>query len=292
VELIVSDNSAGDESEKVARSLLAAWPGPTRYVRNRPPVGLVENHNRCLELATGRHVAFLHDDDTLLPGAVESVAGVVGAADGPTVHLFGVNVVNLDGSLRRRQAAQRDEVLPPAAALRRLLTVSSYVRIPGMVVAAEAYRAVGKFDPGVANAMDFEMWTRLFARFGVHTVRRTIATYTVHGAALTAAMFTPATVATLMEIFDRAAAQGVLTSRDVRQCQATWFHQFILAGAYRHLERRDRVGAAEVMAMFHLPAVRSLGPSFRWLPARRAFGLLLAGAQSRSATSSAVGREP
>lgn len=292
VEIIVSDNSPDDASEEVARALLATWPGPTRYVRNRPPVGMVDNHNRCLELATGRNIVFLHDDDFLLPGALEAVVEVVDAPDASPVHLFGVHVVTLEGRRRRRQVARRDEVLPPAAALRRLLTVSSYVRIPALVATAEAYRAAGPFDPGVANAMDFDMWVRLFARFGVHRVPRAVAAYTVHEAALTSTMFTPATVAMLTEIFGRAASMGVLDPAHVRRCQATWFHQFILAGAYRRLEHRDRAGAAAIMAMFGLPAIRRLGPSMRWLPARLAFGLLMIGARERSSTSPVVGRGP
>jgi glycosyltransferase involved in cell wall biosynthesis len=292
VELVVSDNSTDDASEAVARPVLAAWPGPTRYARNDPPVGLVENHNRCLELATGRYVSFLHDDDYLVPGALAAVIEELSAPGGPAVHLFGVDVVDLAGRRRRSQCPHRDELLPPPDALRRLLTSSSYVRIPGLVASAEAYRAVGAFDPGAANAMDFEMWVRLFARFGVHRVPRTVASYTVHEAALTSAMFTPPTISLLFRIFDRAAALGVLDQATVRRCQATWFHQFILAGTYRFLERRDRAGAAAIMALFGLPAVRQLGLSLRWLPARLAFGLLTLGAGQRSPASPVVGDGP
>jgi len=289
VELIVSDNSTSDESEHVARPLLATWPGPTRYVRNQPPIGMVENHNRCLELATGRSIAFLQDDDMMLTGALETITRVVADPDGPAVHLFGVDVVTLEGRLRRRQVPRRDEVLPPERALRRLLTGSSYVRVPGLVVRAHAYRAAGPFDPGVGNAIDFDMWVRLLARYGLHTVPRVVAAYTVHETALTAGMFTPATVATLMTIFDRAAAEGVISHADVRRCQVTWFHQFILAGAYRHLERRDRAGAAEILAMFNLPTIRRLGLSARWLPARIAFSLLVVGARPHSSAGTLPG---
>jgi glycosyltransferase involved in cell wall biosynthesis len=289
VELIVSDNSTSDKSEQVARPLLAAWPGPTSYVRNTPPVGMVENHNRCLKLASGRSIAFLHDDDVMRAGALETITRVVADPNGPAVHLFGVDVVNLEGRIRRRQVPRLDEVLPPELALRRLLTRSSYIRLPGLVVRADAYRAVGPFDSVVGSAIDFDMWVRLFARYGLHTVPRVVAAYTVHEAGLTTGMFTPATVASLVGIFDRAAEQRVLSPAEIRRCQATWFHQFILAGAYRHLERRDRSGAAEVMTMFNLPAIRALGRSTRWLPVRIAFSLLVAGARPHSSASTLPG---
>ena len=47
--------------------LLTAWPGRHRYVWNRPPLPLVENLNRAIEISTGEWVMQLHDDDYLLP---------------------------------------------------------------------------------------------------------------------------------------------------------------------------------------------------------------------------------
>ncbi len=128
------------------------------------------------------------------------------------------------------------------------------------------------------------MWVRLFGRHGLRTVPRTLAAYTVHDAALTSGMFTPATVERLMRIFDRAAALGVLDAREVRRRQSTWFHKFILAGAYRSLEVRDRGSAATILDLFRLPSIRRLGPSARWLPARLAFTIATLGATRKDVT--------
>jgi glycosyltransferase involved in cell wall biosynthesis len=283
VELVVADNSTGDEPEEIARSLLATWPGPTHYVRNRPSVGMIGNHNRCIELATGRYIAFLHDDDALVPGGIGMVLDAVSPPGAAAVHLFGVDVVRIDGSLRRRQRPRRDEQLDPPRALRRLLTDSSFVRLPGLIASADAYRAAGPFNEDAGNAIDLDMWVRLFARHGLHTVPHVLAAYTVHEAALTSGMFTPETVDRLMRIFDRAAGLGVLTPREVRRGQSRWFHKFILAGAYRSLEARDRAAAAEILRLFRLREIRRLGPSARWLPARLAFTVATLGARPRRA---------
>ncbi len=281
VELLVADNSAGDDSEAVATALLATWPGPTRYTRNQPPVGMVGNHNRCIELATGRNIAFLHDDDAFVPGGISWVLDVVSAEDAAQVHLFGVDVVRLDGRIRRRQRPRREERLSPRTALRRLLTDSSFVRLPGLVATAEAYRGAGPFAEDAANAIDLDMWVRLFARHGLHTVPHVLAAYTVHDKALTSGMFTPQTIERLMRIFDRAAGLGVLTPREVRAGQSAWFHKFILAGAFRSLEARDRDAAAQIMQLFNLREVRRLGPSVRWLPVRLAFMIATLGAHPK-----------
>ena len=278
VELVVADNSESDESEDVAKALLASWPGPTRYVRNRPSLGMVGNHNRCIELAAGRNIAFLHDDDAFVAGGIGHVLDVVSAPDAREVHLFGVDVVRIDGRIRRRQRPRRDERLSPRTALHRLLTDSSYVRLPGLVASAAAYRDAGPFSEDAANAIDLDMWVRLFARHGLHTVPYVLAAYTVHDKALTSGMFTPPTIERLMRIFDRAADLGVLTPSEVRGGQSAWFHKFILAGAYRSLEAHDRAAAAQIMRLFDLREVRRLGPSVRWLPVRLAFMIATLGA--------------
>ncbi len=292
VELVVADNSRNDEPEEIARGLLATWSGPTTYVRNRPSVGMIENHNRCLELATGRYVAFLHDDDVAAPGSIGSVLDAVSEPDAAAVHLFGVDVVRIDGSIRRRQRPRRDEHLDPRQALRRLLSDSSFVRLPGIVASAEAYRGAGPFDRDAGNAIDLDMWVRLFAVHGLHAVPRTIAGYTVHGDAITSGMFTAQTIALLLEIFERAALLGVLTPREIRRGEARWFHKFILAGAYRSLETGDRAGAAEILRLFRIPEIRRLGPSARWLPVRAAFSIATLGARDRGMTDHEAAGDP
>jgi glycosyltransferase involved in cell wall biosynthesis len=285
VEILVSDNSTSDEPEHIARALLGGLSGPATYVHNRPPLTMVENHNQCLGLSKGRNILFLQDDDMLLPGGLSAILDVLRIPEAPAIHLFGIDVVDIDGRVRRRQRPRRDEVLTPAQALRKLLAESSYIRVPGLVVRSDAYRSVGPFDPEAGNAIDFDMWVRLISRYGIHTVPQRIAAYTVHEGALTTRMFTPEAVATLMRIFDHAVATGTLDRAEVRRRQATWFHQFVLAGARRQFERRDRTGAAAVMRLFCLPEIRKLGPSPRWLPIRIAFSLAVIGARPRGAQS-------
>ncbi len=73
VEVTVSDGSDDDASGAVVHQLLTGWPGRHRYVWNRPPLPLVENLNRAIEISTGQWVMQLDDDDYLLPGAGEAM---------------------------------------------------------------------------------------------------------------------------------------------------------------------------------------------------------------------------
>jgi hypothetical protein len=68
----------------------------------------------------------------------------------------------------------------------------------------------------------------------------------------------------------------------IRRWQADWYHQFILAGAYRRLRRGHRAEAREVLRLFDLPDVRGVGVSPRWLPVRIAFTAATVGAHRRA----------
>lgn len=281
VELVISDNSTEDATEQIARRMLSSWPGPQRYVRNRPGVGAEPNFNRCIELSTGRYIQILHDDDYLLPGGVDAILDAVHAADQRAYALlFGVHVVDENERVLRRRGGAHDRYLPPPEALANVLSNSSYVRFPAIVVRRDAYDEVGTFDVTVRNPTDFDMWSRLFARYGVRTVATTTVAYTVHRGALTEEMFQPEMFGILQQIFDRAASYGILPTEEIRRHQASFFHQFILAASFRRLRAGDRAGARRIMAFFQLPAVRRLGLSPKWLPVRVAFNVATLGARS------------
>lgn len=273
IEVVVSDNGP-EEGEPVFQRVATGWPGQIRYLAHRPGLGAIGNFNRCISEATGRYLLILHDDDYLLPGGLELILESLRGQDDCVV-LFGVDVVDADGHVRRRQAFSRRTVLEPSVAMRRLLTESSFVRMPALVVRRDAYDVVGVYDPAVGNPTDFDLLVRLFARFGVACEPATVAAYTVHDEAATESMFNEGVVQTLMTIFQRAAATNVLPRAIVRRTQADWFHQWILGGTYRRLRAHDVAGARATMALFSLPSVRALGWSGRWRPIRLGFAIMV-----------------
>ena len=282
VEVAVSDGSDDDATGAVVDRVLAGWPGGARYVWNRPYLSLVENMNRAVEISTGQWVMQLDDDDYLLPGAGAAMLEAIRRA-GPDegVLLFGVQIVDGDGVPRREQTFRREQYLEPREALRRLLRNSSFVREPTAVVRRAAMDREGLFDTTVGGATDTDMWVRLFSRYGVRCLPQATCAYTIHEAAATTGMWNPDTIRANGEIFDRAVARGVVPERTIRRWEADWYHQFILAGAYRRLRRGRRAEAREVLRLFELPDVSELGVSPKWLPVRVAFTAATAGARHR-----------
>lgn len=274
VEIVVSDNASdpGDvRAREASAPLLDRWPGPVRYLQHVPSVGMVDNFNACIDAASGDYLLILHDDDYLLPGGLRAILTQLDREPMQQVFLFGVVLVDLEGRERRRQVTRSDMALDPAGALRRVLTNSSFVRFPGIVVSRDAYQYVGLFDPDVGGPTDFDMWVRLFAKYGVGRSSAVTAAYTIHPGAATTSTFTSQTIDVLMRIFERARRTGVLAVDQVDRSQSAFFHQFLLGGVWRSLRVGDQQGARRVMQLFGHPAVRALGVSPRWLPVRAAF---------------------
>jgi glycosyltransferase involved in cell wall biosynthesis len=276
IELIISDNSPDAQVEDHVAAFRSSWPGVLHYDRNPSGTGAVNNFNLCVRRANGQYTLILHDDDYLLPGAIDRIVGVLrdAAEQRDRVLLFGVRVEDLSGRVYRRQTFARDVTLTPRAAFERLLVDSSFVRVPGLVVETAAYRETGGFRVEAGTTCDVDMSVQLFGRFGVRCVPITTAVYTVHPGGVTTTVFTPKTIHLLLDDFERAKAFGILDAATMQSLLRRWFHHFILAGTWRALRRRDRTAARQVYALFAMPEIRRLGVSARWLPVRLAFAVL------------------
>jgi glycosyltransferase involved in cell wall biosynthesis len=279
LEIAVSDGSDDDAAGDVVRKLLDSWPGGYRYVRNSPPLSIARNMNRAVEISTGEWVQMLGDDDYLPLGAGAAMIETVRRVQ-PDEHIliFGVTVVDATGRQRRRQSFRRERYLKPKDALHRLLSNSSWAREPAVLMRRTAFDQAGGFNDAVGLAPDPDMWVRLFSRYGVRCVPRQICALTIHEGAATTGMWNHGTVHHLRDIFDLAVASGVVPEYRVRRWQTDYFHQFILAGAYRRLRLLERARAKEILELFRMPEVRSLGVSPKWLPVRVAFTAATLGA--------------
>ncbi|MDJ0367180.1 glycosyltransferase family 2 protein [Hymenobacter sp. H14-R3] len=276
VEVLVSDNStANDLGGRVARLGLRRQPaGQWRYYRNAPGSTAADNFAACIRRARGHYLYHLHDDDFLRPGGLARLVAELRTSRGQhEVLLFGVDVVDARKRVLRRQYPSHRRWLAPVQALTRVLTDSSWVRIPALVASRAAYLATPP-DPAQEDTDDTDLWARFFGQWGVLLVPGCIAAYTVHEGALTTSMFNEHTVELLLRIFTKAQAQGLLPAPRLRQAQAQFFNQFVLAGAYRSLRRHDAATARRVLKLLKLPALQGLPVALRWLPIKLVFNAI------------------
>lgn len=75
IEILIGDDSPDSGSERVAMEYSRRLPGKIKYQRNRPSLGQAGNVNALFDRAGGELLVLLHDDDLLLPDALERLVG-------------------------------------------------------------------------------------------------------------------------------------------------------------------------------------------------------------------------
>lgn len=275
IEIIVSDDSSDATCGQIAQEIIDNWTGKGKYVANNPRLGMAQNWNHSIEIASGKYVIILHDDDYLVTGGVENLLNTLKTIKKQyPVILFGVQVVNEEEQILKVQASKEGQYLSPKEALIKLLSNSSFVRFPAIAMQRNVFEAVGYFDPQWGEPTDIDMWIRLFSRYGVYYAPLITCAYTVHSQALTMGVFNEKTVKTLLGFFERVSSLEIISPLELKDCQCQFFHQFILAGAFRMLRRGKLKEFDQVMQLFQLPTIENLTPPKKWLLIRVMFRII------------------
>jgi glycosyltransferase involved in cell wall biosynthesis len=282
IEIIVCDNSSGEENQSMVEGLLSTYTCDWQYNINNLPAGMsnmdmmIANFNICVDKARGEFVYILHDDDYLLPGGLSKMLkNIRKYRDKHPLLMFGVDLVDANEKVLRRQYPARYEYLPPAVALKKLLDNSSFVRWPSIVLKKEIFIQVGKFDASKKETCDIDLWVKTFSLYGVFTVPEPITAYRIHDNAQTTKMFNENSIAIFLELFDLASQKHLLSPEEIQHCKARFFHQWILAGVYRSFKKGDFAAADHIMDLFQLSPMRNLSVPVKWMPFRFSFNLLL-----------------
>lgn len=176
LEVIVCDNASTDNTAQV----VAGFADPRlHYHRNQKNVGMADNWNRCVELATGAYVAILSDDDTWAPTFLATTVSVL--QQHPDV-----GVVFTNHYFRIGEAVH---VRPQYAApglhrhFAELVMRRNPIAMSGSLVRATA---LGQFLPFLNTpAADYNLWLHLAqSEWGAYYIPEPLMTYRVHEGAL------------------------------------------------------------------------------------------------------------
>jgi glycosyltransferase involved in cell wall biosynthesis len=274
VEIVVSDNSTTAETRAVVERCLSSWGGAWQYMHNEPGIPATDNLNQAISHASRAHVLVLSDDDYLLPGALAVILSTLAAQPGQAAYLFGVQVVNDTGQVIKRQSFKRATYLPPQAAVARLLSNSSFVRLPAIIFERKALLACDLFDPTI-KPCDFDLYLKLFRAHGVLCLPTIISAYRIHQHTITMGMFNPEVIELLASYFDAPEQARLFSHSRLTHYKALFLHQYILAGVYRNLRWHGRQAARTVFGLLEHEAVRNLTTPKKWWPLRALFTLVL-----------------
>lgn len=154
VEVFVMDAGSTDQSVDVIKKWaphLAGW-------RSRPDDGQAAAINEGLALASAPFVCWLNSDDWFLPGGLSSLIKAIQAhPKSPAVYGRSWNVVQKTGKRAPVWVEPFDE---------RRLALRCIVSQPATLIHRAAWEAIGGVDSHLHMAMDYDLWWRLFKRFG------------------------------------------------------------------------------------------------------------------------------
>jgi glycosyltransferase involved in cell wall biosynthesis len=276
IEVIISDDSTSDECFLITEQIFKPINIDYRYVSNQPRLGMAANWNNSIKLASGKYVLILHDDDFLLDGAITKIIRAINKyKDRYSVLLFGVNVVNEQEKIIKRQIVGREKYLTPKQALIKLLSNSSFIRFPAIVIQRKTFTYINYFNHNIGEIADLEMWIRLCSKDGVFCLPDITCAYTIHSKALTNQMFNERVIKQLLDLFSELDREQVLSPSTIEHSKSNFFHQFILAGAYRQIKQNNLTAAKKIMELFHLSYFDRLYFSWKWFGLRSLFSILL-----------------
>lgn len=165
-EILVSDDSPGDEIEELVREINSP---KIRYFRNRPSLGLVGNSNSLLEKAEGEWMVMLANDDALEPDYLLTVNRLLGVYPEAALVRTRYSIVDEKNQLIRIDKTD-PFILNPFEYLSRLfLTPESgpWMSLSAVAFPAARLREIGGFKEfHQGHHMDRMAWAEL-AGFGL-----------------------------------------------------------------------------------------------------------------------------
>jgi glycosyltransferase involved in cell wall biosynthesis len=196
-EVLVVDDASTDDTTTVVERFRRRDPR-VRVERNACNLGLVPNWNRCVELARGRWLKFVFQDDVIAPSCVEALLHAR-RPDCPLVVCRRTLSFEARGSDESAVAVSDEYSLTLEHSLDRLFGEVPYdsaelvqgalldhfgVNFVGeptaVMVERDAFRRFGRFNTALVALCDFEYWARLGANTGLAYVPESLATFRVH----------------------------------------------------------------------------------------------------------------
>lgn len=130
-----------------------------RYFRNEKNLGMVNNWNRCIELADTPWVSILHDDDILHPSFIEILLNFI--THYPDVGLV-AGKVNVGRAVSDDLFSRPINITPNAKFIKNTYFLYRNLSpFPGVAFKKELVEKVGFFEPSLHPVADLYFWYRL-----------------------------------------------------------------------------------------------------------------------------------
>jgi glycosyltransferase involved in cell wall biosynthesis len=183
-ELIVVDDQSPDDTVALMRTFMDPR---IRFLVNPVNLGPDGNWNRCLELARGRYVKLLPQDDLLAPTCLAEQVEVLERDRTEQIALVFCARTILDArdrAIMTRGYPQRRSGIVAARTLVRqcVRRGTNVIGEPGSVLfRRQLATVVGKFDASIGYVLDLDYWVRLLLHGDAYYLAKPLASFRVSG---------------------------------------------------------------------------------------------------------------
>jgi glycosyltransferase involved in cell wall biosynthesis len=184
MEILISDDCSTDGTRKIIAAC-AARDARVRWWQTPKNLGLIANHNHCLQQARGEYVKFVHADDKLL--STSAIRKMVAALDDhPTAVLVGCRQHLTGAKTRPYIFSQISGVYDGRQMV--VASLEQNTNLIGQPTLTLFRRGAARrgFDPRFTGHLDFEMWCHLLEQGDFAYLAADLATWRVHAAQQTA----------------------------------------------------------------------------------------------------------
>jgi hypothetical protein len=187
-ELIISDNASDDETEAVVRSFANKR---IAYYRNAHNIGQRPNWNRCLSLASGRHIALFFDDDMMMTNNLEEKVAVleqhpkVGLVHSKYCIVDSHGEILEDNTNKECAGNRKSDAVEPGRNVLATLLKHNIIHESTVVFRRDCYQQLGGFTDRLTLAFDWEYWMRIASAYDVAFIAKPLVKWRLHSGSLT-----------------------------------------------------------------------------------------------------------
>jgi len=179
-EVIVVDNYSSDDTQRVVSEF-----SEIKYFRNNTNLGVADNWNRCIELATGDFITLLHSDDLISPYWYERWQDMIKGDNSQQIGAYFSATFTIDTNENAKivyRVFSKKTLLGPGEAFKEMWqrNMCALPASGAIIYRKSVFDVIGKFDKSYSTEIDIALSLKLLYRFGVFYTPELLFAYRIH----------------------------------------------------------------------------------------------------------------
>jgi glycosyltransferase involved in cell wall biosynthesis len=160
-ELLVVDNASTDNTEEVVKSFNDKR---IKYIKNEKNIGMVNNWNKCIDLAQGKYLIIFHDDDIMKPELLEKEINILNRYDDVVIVATNVTLIDEDNNVLKRKNIRINEdiIFKKEDFIRKIYKENLYLPCPTVMMRLSFINKYNlRFEEEVGLGCDTYLWFKI-----------------------------------------------------------------------------------------------------------------------------------